>query len=356
MLLRCLLFFLITMNAYPQNKDLILDEGFAHIYFQNAPTSIDLQGDVSLLIEMSTAENNMLRKVITLWTLDSKIQKENQDKVQKARKTFKIDEPEYAKLNTVNQKFPYKQSQAQSKDDEIIQRIVESFFTDSLIMMSDKYWEPECIIPKFETVLPDWSKDVRKMVEENKLKSVDKKFLHFSKLLVCLVKGVCGRYMITGNELKLTKEILKNKYESVTPLQLFEMSYIVNSGDINKSLLTIFNVLSYHWFDSLVNRNNREINLRIKLPFDVKPADKFGVVYHFFGSLLYAKIKGDQAAFFVTGVEALGSSFIDSEGDRLENEANLQAPYVAQFLTLSKSMMGEFVVSTKKYRPECNKN
>lgn len=146
--------------------------------------------------------------------------------------------------------------------------------------------------------------------------------LPFSKLLVALAVGKSYLYMKTGTEAALVNAILKYSRNSLTLPQLFKISYRLNRGDIYLSLLTIENLLSYHWMYT-----NREMlapitRLRPINNFYMDRGDKFGSWYHLFGLILYGHVKGNVKGKFVGWVESIGSHIMGGESEPQEDWIN----------------------------------
>jgi hypothetical protein len=154
----------------------------------------------------------------------------------------------------------------------------------------------------------------------------------FSKLFLCLVRGVCSRFLVTGKETELTAYILDQDYQSITIDQMFRVSYRLNHGDLYLTLLTIENVLSRYW--TIKNRQHLAITKRLK-PFSNfhYQTDIFGQWYHLFGIMLYGYAKGSIKAVLVGATESIGSQILSRfEPERQENAINIQGGKIGAYL------------------------
>lgn len=172
-----------------------------------------------------------------------------------------------------------------------------------------------------------WSKEFKK-----KTKGKYILYKRFSKVFLCLVRGVCSRFIVSDQEDNLVQYILEQDYESITLDQLFRQSYRLNNGDVYLTLLTIENVLSRYW--NVPNRKNLAITKRLK-PFSNfhYETDIFGQWYHLFGIMLYGYTEGSVKSTFVGAFEGLGSLILSGfKPERQENAINTQGGKIGAFL------------------------
>ncbi len=127
-----------------------------------------------------------------------------------------------------------------------------------------------------------------------------------SKLFTALSNGVTSRYMVTEKEKELAEFITAHPEESVTLEQVFRKSYQLNYGDMYLTLLTIENLLSYHWNTS--HRDQAAVVKRLApITHYFNRGDKYGHWYHFFGMLLYGYARGTIRGYFVAKIEPITS-------------------------------------------------
>lgn len=153
-----------------------------------------------------------------------------------------------------------------------------------------------------------------------------------SKLLSCLARGVCSRYMVTGKENDLYQYIVDQEYASITIDRMLSKSYEINDGDIYLTLLTIENVLSRYW--DVQDRENLALTKRLK-PFTNYhyDTDVFGQWYHLFGVMLYGYVEGSFKSKSVGAIEGLGSLILCRfEPERQENAINIQGAELGAYL------------------------
>lgn len=156
-----------------------------------------------------------------------------------------------------------------------------------------------------------------------------------SKLLLCLACGWTSQYCVTGQEAALQERIMRYPDRSVQIDQVFEESYLLNSGNIYLTLLTCENVLA----GQPHRREREEDPLQKKLAYirhDSKEmGDNYGAWYHFFGTALYGFLRPEFVSTFVADVECIGSLFYEGP-DRQETFMN---HYGALFGDLLKKMI-----------------
>ena len=153
-----------------------------------------------------------------------------------------------------------------------------------------------------------------------------------SKLLSCLARGVCSRYMVTGKENDLYQYIVSQDYASITIDRMLSKSYEMNDGDMYLTLLTIENVLSRYW--DVEGREDLALTKRLK-PFTNYhyDTDVFGQWYHLFGVMLYGYVEGSFKSQSVGALEGLGSLILCRfEPERQENAINIQGAKLGSYL------------------------
>ncbi|MGZ3770971.1 MAG: hypothetical protein ACXVCR_12210 [Bdellovibrio sp.] len=118
------------------------------------------------------------------------------------------------------------------------------------------------------------------------------------KLILALAIGVSSRFMIVGKEEDLIKLILQQPVDSITLEWMFEKSYHLNRGNVYNSLLTIENILSKHLMNK--DRETLPVTKRLKnFSKDIDcPSDRFGMWYHFWGTVLYGYYDQDRSGFY----------------------------------------------------------
>jgi hypothetical protein len=147
----------------------------------------------------------------------------------------------------------------------------------------------------------------------------------FSKILLCLAKGVSSKFLYTEQENKLLAWILEQPYDSITLESIFRKGYQLNQGNLYLTLMTIENILSYDWKSTKDNnREAREVTLRLRrIGHYIGNGDKFGHWYHFFGVMVYGLYKGRITSQFVAEVESLGSLILSQfKNEKQENYIN----------------------------------
>lgn len=143
------------------------------------------------------------------------------------------------------------------------------------------------------------------------------------KTLITLAGGKGSHIMITGNEEKLRSHLETLPDRSLTPEELFRISYRMNDGDLYKSLLTVENVLSDQWR----NPKRDKLTTTAKLiPFSNtfgSDGDVFGHWYHLFGITFFGSVEGKTMAQIAAKAEDIGSLILsDFKGERQENRIN----------------------------------
>jgi hypothetical protein len=144
----------------------------------------------------------------------------------------------------------------------------------------------------------------------------------FSKLLVALANGDTNRIMPTMKENELMNWILDQKDRSVTIHEIFEKSYLLNQGNIYKSLMTIENVLSenFFWGGNLRERLTLTTKLSKIINHEGGQFDLYGPWYHLFGMMLYGYAEGSGLKATIVGKIETGTSiFYKERNDKQEN-------------------------------------
>lgn len=178
--------------------------------------------------------------------------------------------------------------------------------------------------------VPSWSESYKKDFRKKILPGVKS-----SKLLVCLMRGVCARFMLTGHEKTLEEWSLKRKDQSINPEILFKKALEFSQGDVSMALLTCHNLLSWH--SKAASRWQTELQAKLR-PFKTEDGhlseDKFGEWYHLFGLMTYGFVKGSGRATFVGSSESYGGRlFSNLEAEVVEERVNSLAPKLAQYLS-----------------------
>jgi hypothetical protein len=220
------------------------------------------------------------------------------------------DENETFKVPLEGRKKPFKLKQTKKM---FLQIIAEEYYNNGIMPSPGKPHQ--------------WSQEFK---QAYKAKYIIYK--QFSKVFLCLVRGVCSRFLVTGQENALTDYILAQDYQSITIDQMFRASYRLHHGDLYLTLLTIENVLSRYW--TINNRQHLAITKRLK-PFTNfhYDTDIFGQWYHLFGIMLYGHTKGSLRAVFVGATESIGSQILSGfESERQENAINIQGGKIGAYL------------------------
>lgn len=144
--------------------------------------------------------------------------------------------------------------------------------------------------------------------------------LPVSKLLAALALGKSYLYMKTDKEKELVEKILEHRKNDLTFPELFRISYQINHGDIYLSLLTVENLLSYHWMDK--NRDSLAVINRLRPinNFYKNKGDKFGSWYHLYGLILYGYVKGNVKGSIVGFIESIGSFIMSGGEDEMQED------------------------------------
>ncbi len=180
---------------------------------------------------------------------------------------------------------------------------------------------------------------VHKWSNNFKYKSLDHIFpaASLSKMLSALALGRTYLYMITETEDDLADWMLSQEYNSITLPELYRASYKINNGDIYLSLLTIENLLSYHWMAKDRERLGPILRLRPINNFYQDKGDKYGSWYHLFGLILYGYVQGDIRSSFVSFVESVGSHIMGGKSEPQEDLINAAGgPIGAKLRKISK--------------------
>lgn len=180
---------------------------------------------------------------------------------------------------------------------------------------------------------PNWS---QRFQEKYQTKLLGKNYP--SKLLVCLIRGVCARFMLTGDERKLEAWSLKRKDQSITPEIFFKKALEFSQGDVTQALLTCNNTLS--WYSKAPERHLTPLQAKLR-PFESLDGhaseDKFGEWYHFFGLMTYGFVKGPTKASAIGVVETIGGRIMGQlNPEVIEESVNDIAPKIGA--SLSKNL------------------
>jgi hypothetical protein len=177
--------------------------------------------------------------------------------------------------------------------------------------------------PTTKGAIPTWSHTFKEHYQSKILYG-----LNASKLLLCLMRGVCARFMLTGQEKNLEKWSMDQKDQSISPELFFKSALKLHQGNITLALLTCHNILSWH-----SKANKRYLTqLQSKLrPFKTSKyelsKDKFGEWYHLFGLMTYTFVKGSAKAETIALSESLGGRlFSNFQPEIVEEEVNNLAP------------------------------
>ncbi|MBI4801585.1 MAG: hypothetical protein HY796_03580 [Elusimicrobia bacterium] len=131
--------------------------------------------------------------------------------------------------------------------------------------------------------------------------------LTFTKLLTALASGVTSRHFKTGKENDLVNYILSRPDGSVTLDEAFHRSYVLNSGEVYLTILTIENILSDYWRHPQRDQLAVTRKLANISNFYQGKGDKYGAWYHFHGIMLYGYVRGGLRAYIVGNIESAGS-------------------------------------------------
>lgn len=148
-------------------------------------------------------------------------------------------------------------------------------------------------------------------------------WISVSKIFTCLSMGACLRFIPTHQEQALEVWMNSQTEGSITLESLFRQSFILNDGDVYKTILTISNTLSYHWRDK--NRDSTTSWVKKLSPITNRwqnRGDTFGSWYHFFGMVLFGYYAGEVPAKTVASVESLMSSLAEGDTEAQEDMLN----------------------------------
>jgi hypothetical protein len=175
--------------------------------------------------------------------------------------------------------------------------------------------------------IPNWSNEFLQKYQADILPGIK-----ISKLLACLTRGVCARFMLTGQEKRLTAWALSQKNQSISPASLLAKALDLTQNNLAMALLTAQNTLSWH--SKAEHRHMTILQSKLR-PFQIisgeKSLDKFGEWYHLFGILTYAYAKGQERAENITTLETLGGRIL-GHPEAVEEEVNAIAPGIGGWL------------------------
>jgi hypothetical protein len=175
--------------------------------------------------------------------------------------------------------------------------------------------------------IPTWSKEFT-----DKYKSKIIPGLGGSKLLMCLVRGACSRFLVTGHEKELEDWAMTQKDLSITPPALLSRALELTNNNLSLALLTCQNTLSWH--SKAQRRHLTQLQTKL-MPFitlkNHKSEDKFGEWYHMFGIITYAFTKGETKASMISFVESAGGRVMGSR-EVVEEEVNSISSKIGQSL------------------------
>ncbi len=202
----------------------------------------------------------------------------------------------------------------------------------------------DALINKFKEIIQENPQITPILGEEHKWSPQAKKYLRFgfirrlfgflgkknsfpvplmgrTKLFLCLACGWTSRYMKTGSEDELKSKLMKYKDKSINIHDVLRESYILNKGNIYKTLLTAENVLG----GEIYKKDRSQVPLQKKLKYirnDSKPeGDNYGAWYHLMGAGLYSLMRPDWIAKSVVEIESFGSLFLEGR-DPQEDHIN----------------------------------
>ena len=143
-----------------------------------------------------------------------------------------------------------------------------------------------------------------------------------SKLFLSLACGWTRTYLPTGKEDQLENRLMKYDDKSVRLEDVFRESYLLNDGNLYKTMLTAENVLAKNVYSK--DRDSQPLQKKLQyIRNDSEPeGDNFGGWYHFMGASLYGLMRPAPAAKAVMLTEALGSVFLEGP-DRQETHINV---------------------------------
>lgn len=257
----------------------------------------------------------------------------------------------------VNKDF-YKESPKYVEDREMLEEILTKYTDDERQMILDRFESGNLIVEshlspinpaelasKIVSIIEEeekngvafkkgekhrWSpyfKQKRGLISDERMKSL------FSKILMTLAGGKSSHVLITGKEAELKQELESMPDRSVTPEELFRLSYKKAEGDLYKTLLTIENVLSAHW--RTPNRQQLLLTTKLK-PFSRvfgSEGDVFGHWYHLFGITFFGSVEGKTMALFAAKTESVGSLILSKgKGEKQENLINSRGAVAGSYL------------------------
>ena len=152
---------------------------------------------------------------------------------------------------------------------------------------------------------------------------------HFlrSKLFLILSCGWTSRYAITGHEEALSRYILAQKDRSVELHEVFEVSYVLNKGDVYQTLLTAENVLAGNPYrDDRANDPLQKKLVYLRNDSDER-GDNYGAWYHFFGIALYGSVRAPWTSHLTGEIESLGSIVLEGKDPQEDHINRLGAKF-----------------------------
>lgn len=168
-----------------------------------------------------------------------------------------------------------------------------------------------------------------------------------SKLLLTLACGWTSRYLPTGKEQALHDRLMTYADGSARIEDVLRESYLLNRGDLYRTLLTAENVLARNIYWT----NRGELPLTRKLVYLLKDGrgdgDNYGAWYHFFGTALYGLMRPGWVAKAVAATESAGSLLIEGP-DPQEDRINLAG---ARFGGALQRMIREAATPPRAARP-----
>jgi hypothetical protein len=276
----------------------IIDNPYlGYVYQQKTYHEYDAQGDLFLLYTIEDLGRSLRAQ---MGKNTEAFMSERYENVKKAISEYPQFTPSEETINLIDPNY----SSVRSSDFPLsLEGRQKPFHPDKMLLMFKQVIVEESRSQQF---IPTLGKIHRYDPKIKKL--LNKKFpilTRFSKLLLCLSRGVCSKYLISGKENELKKAIIARPYDSVTIEEMFRLSFKINQGDLYLSLLTIENVLSEFW--SSPKRDKRLVNTRLKHITNFNySTDKFGAWYHFFGLMLYSYAKSETMAHLIGRTENLG--------------------------------------------------
>lgn len=175
--------------------------------------------------------------------------------------------------------------------------------------------------------IPTWSQEFK---DNYKSKLIP--FVVGSKLLMCLMRGACSRFLVTGHEGELENWAMNETDLSITPPKLLAKALELTNNNLSMALLTCQNTLSWH--SKAPNRHLTQLQIKL-MPFITadgkKSEDKFGEWYHMFGLITYAFAKGETKASIISFAESAGGRVLGGS-EKVEEEVNSLSPKIGQSL------------------------